>query len=412
MENKRILLVEDNEASRKLLKEVALSMGLEPVLAGNGMEALDLFKKTPFPVVVTDLEMPEMDGSTLIDHLKDIDQEPVIIVQTIHRETSIIIDIMKKGVYDYVIKPIDIGDFGIKIERAFEAASLKRMQKIVDKERIVRLERELEWYKWYDSTMNREIGQLDRSLFHSLHTSFNQGAGFGALLTLLDIVSTSAKKENDHYLLDANLMDLIRENVGLSNKVLQTFASIDWLLSHDLSLETVDYNGLYDFINDINVESTAVAGIAGQTLHISDHKPALKDLKTSINREHLKKAVVELITNACKFSEKNTAIYLFIDRYFDSISFSVINKPVPDEEKRTGIPLGYENIVFEPFFRMSKNVFEGYNTLDYGLGLTLVDKIVKKHNAKASISNIMDYSELSHEPETKVMATIYLPLLK
>ncbi len=230
MENKRILLVEDNEASRKLLKEVASSMGLEPVMAANGMEALDLFKKTPFPVVVTDLEMPEMDGSTLIDHLKDIDQEPVIIVQTIHRETSIIIDIMKKGVYDYVIKPIDIGDFGIKIERAFEAASLKRMQKIVDKERIVRLERELEWYKWYDSTMNREIGQLDRSLFHSLHTSFNQGAGFGALLTLLDIVSTSAKRENDHYLLDANLMDLIRENVGLSNKVLQTFASIDWLL--------------------------------------------------------------------------------------------------------------------------------------------------------------------------------------
>lgn len=410
MEDKRVLIAEDDSISGKLLMEVASSIGFQPVLASNGRLALEMFRKHPFPIVVTDIEMPEMDGRALIDHLKDIEEEPVIIVQTVIKESEHVIEIMRKGVYDYVIKPIDVGEFVVKLERAFETSRLRRMRRIVEKEKVIRLERELDWYKWYDSAKNRELGKLDRSLFHSLHTSFNQGAGFGALLTLLDIVSQSARRENNHYMIDAGLMDLVNENVALSGKVLRTFAEIDWLLTHELELSRTDYNALYDLVSGIRDDMLPYAARKEQSLVMSDRKTGLSGAEVMASNERLRTLVGELIINACKFSERNTTVFIIVDTAYGAMQISVINKPTPDEQGRLGIPLGYENIVLEPFFRMTRTVFEGYDTLDYGLGLTLADKIARKHGGKISISNIIDYSDLSREPVTKVNVSVSVPL--
>lgn len=411
MEDRRVLIAEDDPISGKLLVEVASSVGFQPVLAQNGRLALDLFKKNPFPVVITDIQMPEMDGSALIDHLKDIEFEPVIIVQTVIKESEHVIEIMRRGVYDYVIKPIDVGEFVLKLERAYETSRLRRMKRIVDKEKVIRLERELDWYKWYDSAKNRELTKLDRSLFHSLHTSFNQGAGFGALLTLLDIVSQSARRENNHYIIEAGLMDLVNENVALSGKVLRTFSEIDWLLTHDLELARMEYGALYDMVADVRSEMERYAALKGQSLVMSERKAGLSGTGMMASAERLRTLLAELIVNACKFSEPNTPVFIIVDAVHDAMQVSVISKPVPDEQGRAGIPLGYENIVFEPFFRMTRTVFEGYDTLDYGLGLTLADKIARKHGGRISAANIVDYSDLSREPMTKVNVTVSVPLI-
>jgi len=120
---------------------------------------------------------------------------------------------------------------------------------------------------------------------------------------------------------------------------------------------------------------------------------------------------VELITNACKFSEPKTPIFIIMDAVRGNLRLSVISKPIPDEEGRVGIPLGYENMVLEPFFRMTRSVFEGYDSLDYGLGLTLADKIAAKHGGRIATGNIVDYSDISREPMTKVNVTFSVPLV-
>ncbi len=60
---------------------------------------------------------------------------------------------------------------------------------------------------------------------------------------------------------------------------------------------------------------------------------------------------------------------------------------------------------------MTRTVFEGYDTLDYGLGLTLADKIARKHGGRISAANIVDYSDLSRGPMTKVNVTFSVPLV-
>jgi K+-sensing histidine kinase KdpD len=56
-----------------------------------------------------------------------------------------------------------------------------------------------------------------------------------------------------------------------------------------------------------------------------------------------------------------------------------------------GIPEAYSRVVFEPFFRICRTVQEEYKTLDFGLGLTLVEKVINKHNGKVAVENLKNY---------------------
>ncbi len=408
---KRILIVDDDDLVAKMIMDLVTSIGFKPTIAANGREALESFSTRYFPIVLTDISMPVMNGEELIDRLKGMDEEPIIMVMTGHDEPSVIIDVMRRGVYDYILKPLRLNDLAVKLDRAFEASSLRRMQRSIDKERVVRLEKDLEWYKWNERMMNRDAANVNKSLFHSLHMSFNQGAGFGALLTLLDMIALNAVETGGRYTIDADMMRLINENASVARKILKTFADIDWMLSHELTLVAVSYDDLYEMLKGANREMGKNLAIKVQELHLSEHKPGLSSRMVKMDAEYMRKAFSELVLNACKFSEKGYPIYVLLEVIDKNMVVSVVSKPVPDEQKRVGIPLGYENIVFEPFYRMTKAVFEGYESLDYGLGLTLVEKIMAKHGGKASISNITDYSDVTREPVTKVIASLNLPLV-
>lgn len=93
-----------------------------------------------------------------------------------------------------------------------------------------------------------------------------------------------------------------------------------------------------------------------------------------------------------------------------SLEISFLNKPLPNEDGVLGIPMEYEYIIFEPFFRLTKTVSDGYDTLDFGLGLTIVEKIILRHQGKVRIGNIQDYTDISKGPAVKVNCVITIPL--
>ena len=98
----------------------------------------------------------------------------------------------------------------------------------------------------------------------------------------------------------------------------------------------------------------------------------------------------EIVFNAFKFSKENTKIYIIMEVKSKSILISILN--TPDIIGGVyGILPEYSNIIFEPFFRISKLVFESFPTLDFGLGLTMVDKIFRKQNGKIRVNNLLSY---------------------
>ncbi|TGM60372.1 response regulator [Leptospira vanthielii] len=413
MNEKRVLLAEDELVSATYLKDSLSALGYKVTLASDGKQALEYYLDNPFPVVITDYEMPGLNGAELIQELKSEDNDPVIFMLTSHINPKLIVNVMKLGVYDYLVKPLEEQEISMKLKRAFEFYEMKRIEIITKRERQLRLEGHLEWIQWKEKMAGvGEFNRLNQNLFESLKNSFCQGAGFGALVTLLKLVADTTVKEGNHYKIESDLMELIQINTGMAEKALKMFADIDLMVSSTMQFEEITCVELYQQLQIWLQDLKPLLDLKNQQILVSDLKPNHSKYKVSYNDSSLRTSFKEIITNACKFSESNSNITIVTNVEYNWFKCVVYNQPTANADGTQGIPLQYENLVFEPFYRLSKNVFDEYGTLDFGLGLSYVDSCFKKHEGKLSVHNVVDHSEWSDSPVTKVAFQFSLPVKK
>ncbi len=101
-----ILLVEDEPACRHSVTTLLEYEGATVSITDNAEEALKLMKSVEFEAVVTDIILPGMDGISLLEHIKSIDENLPVIMMTGHGSISSAIDALKLGARDYLIKPL------------------------------------------------------------------------------------------------------------------------------------------------------------------------------------------------------------------------------------------------------------------------------------------------------------------
>jgi len=406
----KVLIAEDEPISAAILEKTVKLAGFTPYLVENGEAALELYRREPFHLLLVDLEMPRMGGLELIDRIKEMGDEPAIIVQTANTDLSTAIQVMKKGVYDYVIKPIHSEELGVKLEKASEYLRLKEMQKALERESEIRLERQLSLNILKEDILTRDADRFDKNLFHNLKQSFSQGAGFGLLLTLLSLIDSSARKDGEEYVINAELMELIKINSKVAHRALEIFGEIESLVSEVLQTESVSLQGLYELIQEIIAESQPLAEIKNQTVKLSDAKPEYSHRMTRLHLGFIKKAFSEILLNAYKFSPENSEIFILLNADARTASINFINTPVKTREGSVGIPGEYERLVLEPFFRLGRGVDDRYSSLDFGLGLTLAAKIIKKHEGGIHLGNVVEHFSRSSDSGIAVSVRLELPL--
>ncbi len=267
----------------------------------------------------------------------------------------------------------------------------------------------MDWREWQDKMMNRNITRTDKSLFRNINNSFTQGAGFGALISLLEMMESTAEKSDGRYCVDSAVFDLVQKNVTIAQTAFKTFSNIDWIITNDFDLSSVTFQDFHTLCRIVMGEVERYCALKDQRLIINALPGEYGSLKLNLNREFMRKALYEVLLNALKFSRRGTWITLLTSVSGKNINLSVINDPEKGEEGIVGIPPEYERVIFEPFFRLSKLVFEQYHSLDFGLGLTLVEKVVSKHGGEVFAKNILDHSDFKREPLTKVNLSISLP---
>ena len=121
---KRIMIVDDEISILNLLKDFFTRTGYEVLTFDLPKAALKSFAETPFPIVLTDLNMPEMHGLELIRQMKKITSDIKIIVLTGYGEKEEIVEALRLGVSDFIDKPIELK----AIKDAVEKASFRRMK--------------------------------------------------------------------------------------------------------------------------------------------------------------------------------------------------------------------------------------------------------------------------------------------
>ncbi len=113
-----ILVAEDERASGEYLKLLLEEMGSEVRLTGNGVEALLALEAGAFDLVITDLRMPSMDGFELLTHLGQRWPDLPAIVLTANEDVSDVIDAIRLGAVNYLVKPATPSSVGLAVERA------------------------------------------------------------------------------------------------------------------------------------------------------------------------------------------------------------------------------------------------------------------------------------------------------
>lgn len=415
MTKRKVLIVDDDPISLAVIQTILSTASYDIQTAINGRDGLDKFKKNPTSLVVTDIEMPIMDGKEMIQHLKELDEDVLVLVISAHEQPEMIIETMRMGIYDYLIKPIDMNDVIAKLKRAEEIFDLRKIRRQQEKEKLLRLESQMEWYRYKDKfemrTESSNRMDMHKALFENLKVNFTQGAGFGIIDSISQFISDSPKNESGDYIVSAELVDILQQNNKIIQRALKTIEEIDSIIMNDISHRKISIFEIYDILIEEKNYCSKYLHIKNQKIIINDPKSKYKEKFIIFNDNYFAVAIRELIINALKFSNDSSEIIILAEIDDAIFRVSILNTPMKDQKGRLGIPEEYYNLIFEPFFRLSAYVNEHFETLDYGLGLTLVDKIINKFNGKINISYIKNHLISKSNEQNKLEFTIVLPLL-
>ena len=146
--NLRILLVEDDYLTQKKLVRILSKRYKDIVVAKNGDDALKIYrdfyvKNRFFDLVISDINMPIMDGIELLENIREVDESLPFIFVTAQMDVSNILKSIKLDIDDYILKPIDIEVLFDGIDRVIKKSFKKRFLK--EEKKHIKLGDKLIW---------------------------------------------------------------------------------------------------------------------------------------------------------------------------------------------------------------------------------------------------------------------------
>ncbi|HEY7751815.1 MAG TPA: response regulator, partial [Ignavibacteriaceae bacterium] len=114
--NNKILVVDDEDLIRESLSFILKKEGYEVDEAANGKLAFDKLKQDSFDLVITDIEMPEMKGTQLLEEIKNLNVRISTIVITAFGSLDTAISALRSGASDYLLKPVEFDELLFKVK--------------------------------------------------------------------------------------------------------------------------------------------------------------------------------------------------------------------------------------------------------------------------------------------------------
>lgn len=123
---RQLLVIDDEENMRHMLRAILSRQGYELALAGNAKEGLVYLRRKKFDFVLCDIKMPVMDGMEFLRHAKQIKHDTTIIMMSAYGSVDSAIEAMQLGAYDYISKPFKAEEILLVLKKAQERERLQR----------------------------------------------------------------------------------------------------------------------------------------------------------------------------------------------------------------------------------------------------------------------------------------------
>lgn len=355
MEKAKILIVDDLEENLYSLEHIIEKEDREIIKANSGNEALKLARTHEFALVITDVQMPEMDGFEFIELFrsrKNTKNVPVIFATAINKEKEYVIKGYSEGAVDYLYKPLDPNIVSAKVDIFVT---------LYNQQRALQLQ-----YEELDA-----LNQLkNKFLGMAAHDIRNP-------LAIIEFYSKSLITELKPMVHDPKKIHEL-ENIFISTKFAQNlvndFLDISKIESGNIELEEemvdvaafMEANILFNqvFANKKNIK------LKGEV--------ETKGLRTAFDKNKINQVFNNLITNAIKFSHEGTTVHLSAKKDGNDLVFSV-------RDEGQGIPENELDNLFDAFKQTSVKSTAGEKST--GLGLMIVKKILDAHEADISVTS-------------------------
>jgi len=192
--NKKILIVDDELSMREFLEILLCGEGYNVDSATNGTEAIKKLKNNHYQLIISDIQMPGMDGLELLKNIKDLSPTTEVLMMTAYASTETAVEAMKSGAYDYITKPFKVDEVKLIIKNVLEKVSLK-IENILLKQELK------EEYRFGDiigvSSSMRDIYDLIMQIAPTKTNILIEGeSGTGKELVAKSIHANSNRKDN------------------------------------------------------------------------------------------------------------------------------------------------------------------------------------------------------------------------
>lgn len=153
----RVLIVDDEASLRGMLDKLLKSEGYETHVVASGQEALEQVLLREFQVVLLDIRMPGLSGLDVLEKLRVSHPNVAVIMVTAVANVQTALRSLRQGAYDYIVKPFELEEILVKVEKALE----RRRLVLQEAEYEHRMEQELREQRLQ---MQNQLKQLVRAL--------------------------------------------------------------------------------------------------------------------------------------------------------------------------------------------------------------------------------------------------------
>jgi signal transduction histidine kinase len=342
----RVLVIDDEEVSRISCQRILRRIGIETTLSSRGREGLDTLMREPHDLVLVDLKMPEMDGLEVARRVREFDASIVTIIITGFATIETAVMAIKEGAYDYLPKPFTPDELVIVVQRGLEKRRLDQQSRALREEK---------------QAMERNFITM---VTHQLRSPL------AAIYQYFEVLLSD---------IGGGLTEMQREMIERAGVRLEGLLQLinDWL-----DMNRIQTGDIVHRLQVLPVSSCVDAGLAGLEMAAADKNiridvnlpPDLPEIEA--DADTLREVLANLISNAIKYNKPGGEVHVRAHTESQWVVIEVEDSGLGLEEKE--IPF-----IFEQFYR-SKDpaVREQQGT---GLGLTIVQKIVRAHGGKIEV---------------------------
>ncbi len=357
----KILVVDDEPQFERLIRQrfrKSIKAGdYEFVFAQHGVEALELLQvHRDIDMVLTDINMPQMDGLTLLSRLKTEHPQLRTIVISAYGDMLNIRAAMNRGAFDFITKPIDFSDLKTTIDKTLaEALLIAQAQQV----------QQVESHNEHLEELHRMKSHFFTNISHELRTPLTVISGITELLT------------KDPKKWEADKLAMIQRNSNQLLDLVNQILDLRKLESGKMALQWIQAD-VIAFLKYLFEPFFFLAELQKIQLHFLPHQASLK---MDYDPDKLLRVMSNLLSNAIKHTPAGGHVYLLVSQSQEQLLLKV-------KDTGKGIPAAQLPFIFDRYYQNQKDQENGT-----GIGLALTKELVKLMAGTIEV-------ESNQEPET------------